>query len=163
MEIIKMKIIKMINGKNVKMDDEDYLSFKKHSWRNCKGYAITGVKGIQMHRLVLKAKSGQEVDHINGNPLDNRKSNLRFCTRSQNNMNAKKRNKCTSKYKGVDYRKEERGRNKKWRARIGSTFIGYFYDEISAAKAYNIKAKEIFNNYARLNLIPEGGEHIWNK
>jgi len=93
------------------------------------------------------------VDHKNSDSLDNRKSNLRICTMAQNNLNKSKRIIRTSKYKGLCHNK----RHNRWIAYITlnrkTYHLGYFDDEIEAAKAYNEKAKELHGEFARLNKI----------
>ena len=90
-----------------------------------------------MHRLILGAKEGQCVDHINGDPLDNRKENIRICTLSQNSQNRRQRKDNTSGLKGVSWAKRE----KKWVSYIRSggkhLWLGYFNDKNDAAKAYD--------------------------
>ena len=79
-------------GKEIKVlvDSDKYDELSKYRWyiKN-RNYVYTQIdrKTIHLHRLIMNAKSNQIVDHINRNPLDNRVENLRFCTRSQNNMN----------------------------------------------------------------------------
>ena len=107
---------------------------------------------VQMHRQILNVPQGVLVDHINHNGLDNRKANLRLVTIEQNAWNKRKqRGNCTSKYKGVSWHKMSR----RWYARIVHKrkwiSIGYFDDELSAAKAYDDKANQLFKNYAVLN------------
>jgi hypothetical protein len=103
-----------------------------------------------MHRLFAGAP-GMDVDHINGNGLDNRRCNLRPATRSQNNMNRAKR-RGVSKFKGVS---PKRG---KWRAYLKTGKkqhnLGVFESEYDAARAYDVKAKEMFGEFARVN-FPE--------
>lgn len=105
------------------------------------------------------------VDHINGDKLDNRRSNLRLATKSDNEANKKKRRTQggkapSSKYKGVS--KDQDGRKKCWRAiasREGKSYrLGSFYSEEEAARAYNVKALELFGEFALLNEIEEPGE-----
>jgi len=112
---------------------------------------------ILLHREVCPAAPGLEVDHINRNKLDNRRENLRECTRSQNSMNKGKmvseKRQFKSKYKGVC-------RNKGlWRARIykdaKQISLGYFDTEEEAARAYDNKAYELFGNFAALNFPRE--------
>lgn len=97
-----------------------------------------------------------QVDHINGDRLDNRKDNLRICTEKQNRQNRKKISGKTSKYKGVHWNKL----NKNWRARIiindKSIDLGSFKKEIQAAKVYNKAALTYFKEYAKLNRIKGG-------
>ncbi len=90
-------------------------------------------------------------DHINGDGLDNRRSNLRIASPSQNVMNQKKRTKTSSKFKGCYLEKS----TNKWVARITVNYkniiIGRFKDELKASFAYDEKAKELFGEFAKLN------------
>jgi hypothetical protein len=105
-----------------------------------------------MHREILNAPAGVFVDHKDGDGLDNRKENLRIVTSAQNQQNRRKiSRKTTSKYKGVYFRRE----NKKYCALIcckgKRMHLGYFDNEIDAAKAYDQAAKKFFGEFARLN------------
>ena len=106
-----------------------------------------------MHRLIMNAQKGQISDHVNRIKLDNRRSNLRLCTRSENNCNKPPLKGKTSKYKGVYWEEARR----KWRVRImlnGKRYhLGHFDDEKDAAQSYNTKARELFGEFARLNEI----------
>lgn len=91
------KMIQLTRGKTALVDAEDYAFLSQWQWWcNPKGYAIrsrsAGGKNVKiyMHREVMKAERGQEVDHINGDKADNRKANLRFCTHLQNCYNRTK-------------------------------------------------------------------------
>jgi len=101
-----------------------------------------------MHRVVAGALPGQVVDHINGDTLDNRKSNLRICSISQNGANRGKNKDNTSGYKGVTFHKG----TKKWQAGIKIKgkyiYIGRFDDPALAASAYDKAAKEIHGEFA---------------
>ena len=163
-----MKRIPLTKGKYAIVDDEDYSELAKHKWyASGKGkyvYAIRDIRGkgegnrktIIMHRVILNAPDGMEVDHINGDRLDNRKKNLRICSHRENIRNQKKANSSTktSKYKGVDY---HRGHYRvgRWRVRIGYNYkqicIGMFRNEIEAAKAYDIEARTLFGEFANTN------------
>lgn len=93
-------------------------------------------KHVRLHRFIMDAPPGSLVDHINGNTLDNRKSNLRICTLSENAMNRRKRpKKVSSKYYGVSFN------NGRWRAKITlnkkGLHLGSFKNEVEAAIAYN--------------------------
>lgn len=68
-----------------------------------RAYATSGCRRKSIHRVVMGAPKGMDVDHINGNGLDNRKENLRLCTRSQNMMNQRLKSHSVSGYKGVQY------------------------------------------------------------
>lgn len=114
-----MKKISLTKGNVAFIDDEDTALIAGYSWVSSHGYATARIRGgggkqIRMHRLILGAGKGQEVDHINGNPLDNRRQNLRFCTRSQNLYNKKRQKNNTSGFKGVCW---DKNRNK-WRMQI---------------------------------------------
>lgn len=86
-----------------KIDAEDYPIVSQFKWRTVKGYASYGDKAHYLHRLVLDAKPGQAVDHINGGKTDNRKSNLRIVSPSVNLCNRKGYGK--HGIKGVEYHK----------------------------------------------------------
>lgn len=152
------------------LDDEDYVKITSYGgWTLDKdGYAIKTIKcdttksgftTLKMHRIVSNAPQGIQVDHENRNKLDNRKSNLRFATGSQNRANQEKymRNglKPASQYKGVDWVKQ----HKRWRARVRvdreEIYLGHFKSEQEAARAYDKKALEIFGEYANINFKEE--------
>lgn len=108
-------------GKYVaQIDDEDFEIVSKYKWHIHKGgnnlYAVTNIQttsgrqSIQMHRLIMGCTKGDGkiVDHIDGNPLNCQKLNLRFCTHSQNVKNRTPKPSNTSKYKGVFIIKQKR-------------------------------------------------------
>lgn len=157
--------IKLTQGKFALIDDEDYALISKYKWcAVCKintTYAKTHLfksnnSAIHeyMHRMIMMLHRGdkQQVDHIDGNGLNNQKLNLRVVTRSQNGMNKNKKRKTSSKYKGVYYNKL----NKNWRSRIHVNReyieLGSFDTEIDAAKAYDAAAKYHFGIFSRTNL-----------
>lgn len=109
-----------------------------------------------LHRLILGLQKGDglQVDHINGNPLDNRRANLRVCSSKENSRNKTKQvGAYSSKYKGVSYHK----RNKKWGASIRCDgtikFLGLFESEADAARAYNAAALNLHGDFAKLNEV----------
>lgn len=151
-----MKIILTNNKLSVKVDDEDYSNLVQWNWLIEYGYAQRLVKGIRirMHREIMNATKGKYIDHINGDKLDNRKENLRFCTQRENSKNVKvERKNNTSGYKGVAWKKQ----NKKWRASIFLNYknihIGYYDTKEKAALAYNEAAIKYHGEFARLNII----------
>jgi HNH endonuclease/AP2 domain len=140
-------------GGFVTLDKEDFLNVidKKIKFVNGRPSFNENGKTIYLYRHILNAADGLVVDHVNGNPLDNRKANLRICTQTENCYNSAKRSGAKSKYKGVSIRDEA----KPFRARITKDgkgcHIGSFETEIEAALAYDVKAKEMFGEFARLN------------
>jgi len=143
----------------IKIDIKDISLVKDYKWsiyvkRNTK-YAYASLKGktISMHRLILGLSDRNIfVDHIDGNGINNGRSNLRIATRAQNKMNSGHFS-GTSKYKGVHWDKTERV----WIAQIcidkKSIKIGRFKCEDKAGLAYNERALIEFKEYARLNEI----------
>lgn len=157
------KYINLTQGKQAIVDDEDFESLLRYKWHTNKNnnthYAIHAYKDkktkkskkIKMHRLIMNPTKHQEIDHKDGDGLNNQRSNLRICTGSQNNMNSKKRKNCSSKFKGVCWTRND----KKWRTRIivdkKEIALGCFLKEIEAAKAYDKAAVKYFGDFARLN------------
>ena len=155
-----MREINLVNNKGVTMiDDEDYKLLSQYRWRISNGYAVTHMvinkKQVtkRMHRLIMNEPRKFEIDHIDHNKLNNCKSNLRVVTHQQNMINVSNHKNSSSKYKGVGWRKDKN----KWESRIklneNRYFLGYFNSEINTARAYNIKAKELFGEYAHLNKV----------
>lgn len=158
-----MKYIPLTQGKFAIVDDEDYERLNQHKWHMGKGrntyYAKRSIKiGNKrttqcMHHDIINVPPGFETDHKNRKGYDNRKCNLRICTRAQNSQNSKppKTSKHSSRYKGVSWFNI----TKKWRAYIKKnnvfTSLGYYINEIDAAKAYDKAAKELFGEFACTN------------
>lgn len=159
-----MKKIKLTQGKFALVDNEDFEYLNQWKWHfvydGYNGYAYRNVHkinnkrtSITMHRVLMKAKKGQIIDHINHNGLDNRKANLRYCNLSQNAANRKHNKRGTSKYLGVHYRKKEN----KWIAAIKhngkSIHIAYCPTEREAALLYNKAAIKYHGQFANLNQL----------
>lgn len=109
---------------------------------------------VQMHRLLMRAPHDLLIDHVNGNGLDNRRANLRFADKSQNGANRLLSTSTgTSEYLGVRWHSLVH----KWEARITvrgeSRSLGFFVDEVEAARARDAAAKEAFGEFATLNLV----------
>lgn len=160
-------ILKTKNGTEFIIDKDDFDKVDQYTWHtntppsSKTTYIMANITKrikIKLHRFILNITDPKiQVDHINGNGLDNRKENLRLVTNAQNNRNKSKYVTAngTSKYKGVFFCKQ---RNK-WVAQICLNYkkihIGRFKTEIEAAKAYNEKALTLFGQYAKLNTIKE--------
>ena len=113
----------------------------------------SGFTTLRLHQLLCQT---EEVDHIDGNPLNNSRKNLRVCTNAENNRNkAMSPKKNTSGYKGVRWNASAGS----WQARIRTAgkemHIGVFASALHAAKAYDTKAMELHGKFAKLN-FPEG-------
>lgn len=158
------KKIQLSQGKFALVDDDDYEYLSKWKWHFHHGYACRNDehydkngnrKPIRMHRVVMKTPEDMEVDHLNGETTDNRKSNLRNCFHNENMKNMKVHRNSISGYKGVTWWKI----GKKWRARIRGNgkeiSLGYYDNPESAAKAYDIAAKKYFGDFAFLNFPEE--------
>lgn len=150
------------NGRYFLIDKLSHLRVASYKWTVTeKGYAVS--KGNYLHRLLTNCSKNLTVDHINGDPRDNRLENLRVCTKSENNKNQKKQKRTSdtaypeSLYKGVSWHSQLN----KWRARIGvngkQIYLGIFKCQHEAAKSYNKAALEYFGDFARLNNIVAGG------
>jgi hypothetical protein len=109
---------------------------------------------LRMHRLIMgQPPNGREVDHINGDGLNNRRSNLRWATRQQNCQNGRPRSNARSKLKGAQWCSSQ----SKWGAEIKHNGrvkqLGYFQTEQEAAAAYDAAASKAFGEFARLNAV----------
>lgn len=148
-----MEII-LWNGGVALIDEQDYERLQSYRWTvSEQGYAIRWVRNhkIKMHRDVMNPPEGMEIDHINGNKLDNRRANLRICTHADNVRNVGKRKDNSSGFKGVYWRSDV----KKWRALIqveGRRIdLGFFTEPQDAALAYDKAARKYHGEFARTN------------
>jgi len=149
------------------VDPDVYYRLGHHKWHlrgsnSKKFYAVRDVKTgpgrtkqLGLHREIMNQPKGLLVDHRNGNPLDNLKDNLRVATRAQNAQNRPKKQNTSSRFKGVSFHK----RYKKWSATIcyqgKNKLLGWFENEIDAARAYDAAARKYYGEFARVNLSAE--------
>jgi hypothetical protein len=161
-----MRTVRVSNKYDVKIDEEDYekLSPEKYVWNvqlrrggqiyrvranYRKAQMVNGKGHALLHRLIMGVTDPKIiVDHINHDPLDNRKANLRLCTSAENTRNSRN-SKSKSGFKGV------RPHRKKWEARITHNnkqiYLGAFVTPQAAAEAYDKKAIELFGVFACTN------------
>lgn len=151
--------IKLTQGKVAIVDDDCPIDILKMKWYYGSKYAVRNMNiggkiiKIILHRLILDAPKGMQVDHINGNRLDNRRENLRICTQAENCKNRKESKNNTSGYKGVSICSQ----TKKYKAVIQlnrkKIFLGRFKTAKEAAIAYNEAAVKYHGEFANLNKI----------
>ncbi|WP_291734659.1 HNH endonuclease [Clostridium sp.] len=150
--IIESKVYGIIR---VKIDNDDLEKCSKLTWHYAKNkdskYIQTRIKGkmIKLHRYIMNINnSNLVVDHINRNPLDNRKSNLRICSYKENSFNKSIRVDNTSGIPGVSFHKT----NKKWRAKIKynnlTIHLGYFEDINEALINRRVAEEILFGEYS---------------
>ena len=152
------KEIPLTNGGFAIVDDEDYENLSQFKWHK-RGtgkyryaFRIEKCKTFSMHRALINVPAGMQTDHIDGNGLNNLRSNLRIATCAQNQFNALGWG-GKSNFKGVTWSKEK----KKWISKIRITcrrlHLGYFHTELDAAKAYNEAALKYHGAFAKINNI----------
>lgn len=161
-----MKTISLSQGKEAIVDDADYDHLNQFKWSAQRieksgcviYYAYRTVwsrqqpktqKRIFMHRALMAAPTGQQVDHKNRNGLDNRRENLRICTPGDNQHNSGPRRGGSSQFKGVHWTRYG------WSASIkpptGTKHLGYFLHEEDAARAYDVEARKQYGEFAYCN------------
>src|SRR5689334_3411959 len=148
-----MREIQLRKGHIAIVDDADYDVLSAHRWYlETNGYVRAKINGqmVSMHRFLMSLSRGQkiDVDHINGIRHDNRRSNLRLCTRSQNLGNQSLKRENSSGYKGVSWDKSKR----KWQVKItfqGKQFhLGRYDDPEVAHQVYVREANRLFGEFA---------------
>ena len=153
-----MTKIALTRGLFAVVDPDDFGWLSQWKWNARKSgarfYASRTSAAILMHREILRRQclTFQIVDHINGDTLDNRKTNLRPATVHDNAGNQPKR-RGRSRFKGVYFDVKSNS----WRASIsinGANVLSPMLTEIDAALWYNVRAKEYFGDFALLNTVP---------
>lgn len=162
-------VVPLLHGELALIDERDADLVGQFLWYTDRGYAIRyeGKRRIEMGAFILGASdSSCQIDHKFRNKLDNRRENIRTCTPQQNCWNRGKvasyaKKKTTSRFRGVNLLtiRHPYGTYTYWKGTIsigGRTIhLGYFPDEISAAKAYDGAAREKFGEFANLNFPEE--------
>ena len=167
-----MRFLELTRGYVAVVDDEDYERLGEYRWHavpckrkvyaaRCRRVAEgAGPQRVMLHYATLGLKNplggGRIIDHVNGDGLDCRKGNLRVCTYSENGANRPALSKRqASQYKGVTYVRARQYRRAGWVATIRHQgerrYLGFFTDEHSAVKAYNVAAYRLFGRFAYLN------------
>jgi hypothetical protein len=165
----------LLNGCVCKIDSCDVSAVSQHLWysfprqgsRRGVIYEYPGFivcaridkSTAYLHRFLLGAKGSQIVDHVNGDTLDNRKSNLRLCDASQNAANSQIQRNNTSGYKGVSFYQQKPSWTPKWKAQISEngkrTNLGLFDCPIDAARVYDQAARAKWGEFACVNFPKE--------
>lgn len=155
-----MKTIPLGYNKEAIVDDVDFDYLSGFVWSFSNPYAARNVKHqklrIWMHKEVMRLAGieGKIGDHINRNPLDNRRANLRCATARQNVCNRRLQINNTTGFRGVTWQK----RDGRFRAQIKNRGVvislGWFADPVEAAKAYDKAALELNGDFAALNFPP---------
>lgn len=168
-----MRRVELSSGEFAYCDDQDYELVSAYWWATVRSgqnlYAVHSRKAtntrakvsLMMHRLILGVADRRvRVDHIDGNGLNNCRSNLRICTQRENLGNQRKRG-VTSRFKGVC---RYPSKTKPWQVKITVNYrlihVGNFADEVEAALAYDEAARSVFGQYARVNFPLEGERGI---
>jgi hypothetical protein len=153
-----MRELQLTRGLVSLIDDVDFERCLKFRWYPVKRVHTTYASRVikyphrttsqLLHNFILNASG---IDHIDGNGLNNQRSNLRLATPMQNRRNTHRRSTFTSRYKGVSWNAKDRV----WRAFIyvnyKQIYLGRFRDEVEAAKAYDQAALELFGEFASTN------------
>lgn len=145
------------NGATFLFSKEDYDLVSSRKWAmNMDGYAVTTDTQERFIRLILNARDDDYVDHINMDPTDNRRENLRICSWSDNNCNKVLQRNNTTGFKGVSFHKDA-GKYKSiiWKDGVRH-YLGLFEMPEDAAQAYDDAARELHGEFARLNFPQEG-------
>ncbi|MBK5262657.1 MAG: hypothetical protein JJE17_08825 [Peptostreptococcaceae bacterium] len=156
------KLIRLTQGKFAIIDSFNYERVNKHKWYAECGYNTfyasrrlvrNGIRGTEkLHRFILNIEDPNIlIDHWDRNGLNCTEENMRVATNQQNSQNQIGSKNSTSQYKGVYFNKEKKKYSAQIKVNFKSNHIGHFNSEIEAALAYDLKAKELFGEFAYLN------------
>jgi hypothetical protein len=155
-----MKSISLTKGKYTLVDDKDYEYLSQYKWYVAESrgifYAVRKprlCKAILMHRVITDAPNGMDVDHVNGDGLDNQRKNLRVCTHSQNLTNVGRRINNKSGHTGVSWNK----RDKRWYVQIRINkderiHLGCFIEIQDAISVYKKAVNKYHGNFSRTTI-----------
>ena len=155
--------IALSQGKFALVSPEDYARVTAFKW--ClnhahgkdyakRGYYFAGKQStIKMHRFIMDAPPNSEVDHVNGNGLDNRRENLRICDHKQSSANQSTPKNNKTGFKGVC------PVGTGWSANIADDYLGVYDTAETAAKAYDTRARAIYGEYAKCN-FPDSTDQV---
>jgi hypothetical protein len=141
--------------KGLLVDEQDKHFLEEYSWKvRTRGYVVARfttnyvTKQICLHRLITNCPSGMVVDHINHNPLDNRRANLRVCTQAENIRNTKLRSDSKTGYKGVHWSSQVSKYKVRIRLNGRNIHLGYFDTPEAGYEAYKAGAKKYHGEFA---------------
>ncbi len=167
-----MRSIELTQGKEALVDGGVYDALSAHGWKwhcNSNGYAVTNIHycdgskqtctTVLLHRWILKSYAnirlgGLQVDHINGNKLDNRLENLRPASHLQNQQNRGAQSDNKTGYKGVSFHKAMGKYLASIRVNGKSIHLGYYTNPLDAALAYDAAARQYHGSFANTNSKP---------
>lgn len=149
--------LKTTNGVTFYISDQDLTAVSKYKWwADDLGYVRSTTGNVRLYRFLLAAKPGDLVDHVDRNPLNNTRENIRLTSPSNNRANSKKmlrKGKALSPYKGVS--KKSGRKTNPWQVYIckngRSRFVGVFASAVDAARAYDDAAIQLFGSFACTN------------
>ncbi len=158
-------LVVSVSGKTAVIDAEDWPLIKQYKWYAlCTGrhrkiwyFSTNSTEGrtIYLHRLIMNAAPGEEVDHIDGNGLNNQRSNLRKCSHAQNLRKAHVSRPAASGYRGVYLH------GPSWRVRVNiggkQRSFGIFKSKEDAARVYDNEMRKLFGEFAVLNFPNSDG------
>lgn len=151
-----MRVIPLSDGTPVQVSDEDFEELSKYKWypsgsmRHATGRP-KGKKCMYMARYIMQPSEGMVVDHIDRNPHNNQRSNLRICTQGQNQRNRAKQRNNSSGYKGVYWSAAAQ----KWMVLVGfegkSLYFGLYASKEEAKEVYDREARRLHGEFALTN------------
>lgn len=153
-----MAKLRLRTGEEILVDEEDAAIADSREWSAlrcsgglCYAQSFRSGKTVLLHRLIVNAPDGMDVDHVNGDGLDNRRQNLRLCTHAQNMRNKKRARSNTSGFKGVV--RDGRPLKKPWQASVKVNgkrhYLGRYATPEEAHAAYCAGAGRLHGEFAR--------------